>query len=122
MRFMLVNLVIISMLIVLLVVTINNKIFAEPILKDSNLRAELLVQGLHSPTSMAFLDNNHILVLEKNSGNVLLVSNEVLQKQPVLKLHVDHTTLTCCRGLLGIAVMSDKPAHSQSVFLYYSEQ
>lgn len=122
MRFMLVNMAIISMLIVLLVVTINNKIFAEPILKDSSLRAELVVQGLHSPTSMAFLDNNHILVLEKNSGNVLLVSNGVLQKQPVLKLHVDHTTLTCCRGLLGIAVMSDKPAHSQSVFLYYSEQ
>ena len=95
---MLVNLAIISMLIVLLVVTINNKIFAEPILKDSSLRAELVVQGLHSPTSMAFLDNNHILVLEKNSGNILLVSNGVLQKQPVLKLHVDHTTLTCCRG------------------------
>ena len=35
---MLVNLAIISMLIVLLVVTINNKIFAEPILKDSSLR------------------------------------------------------------------------------------
>ena len=119
---MLVNLAIISMLIVLLVVTITNKIFAEPILKDSNLRAELVVQGLHSPTSMAFLDNNHILVLEKNSGNVLLVSNGVLQKQPVLKLHVDHTTLTCYRGLLGIAVVSNKPAHSQSVFLYYSEQ
>ncbi len=80
-----------------------------------------MTQGLHSPTSMAFLDENHILVLEKNSGNVLLVSNGVLQKQPALKLHVDHTTLTCCRGLLGIAVVSDKPAHSQSVFLYYSE-
>lgn len=71
---MLVNLAIISMLIVPLVVTINNKIFAEPILKDSSLRAELVVQGLHSPTS--------------NSGNILLVSNGVLQKQPVLKLHV----------------------------------
>jgi hypothetical protein len=109
-------------LIVLLIVTIiNNKIFAEPILKDNSLRAELVTQGLHSPTSMAFLDENRILVLEKNSGNVLLVSNGVLQKQPVLKLHVDHTTLTCCRGLLGIAVMSDKSARSQSVFLYYSE-
>ena len=43
---MLMNLAIISMLIVLLVVTINNKIFAEPILKDSNLRAELVVQGV----------------------------------------------------------------------------
>jgi glucose/arabinose dehydrogenase len=119
---MLVNLAIISVLIVLLMVTINNnKIFAEPILKDNSLRAELVTQGLHSPTSMAFLDENRILVLEKNSGNVLLVSNGVLKKQPVLKLHVDHTTLTCCRGLLGIAVMSGKSGHSQNVFLYYSE-
>jgi aldose sugar dehydrogenase len=97
--------VVFSVLVVLLIITINNnKAFAEPIFKDTNLRAELVVQGLNSPTSMAFLDENHILVLEKNSGNVLLVSNGVLQKQPVLKLHVDHTTLTCCRGLLGIAI------------------
>jgi glucose/arabinose dehydrogenase len=99
----------------------KNNIYAEPVLKDSSLKAEVVTQGLNSPTSMAFLDMNNILVLEKNSGNVLLVSNGVLQKQPVLKLHVDHTTLTCCRGLLGIAVMSGKSGHSQNVFLYYSE-
>lgn len=98
----------------------NYDTYAEPVL-DTNLKSKLVTQGLHSPTSMAFLDENHILVLEKNSGNVLLVSNGVLQKQPILKLRVDHTTLTCCRGLLGIAVVSDKPDHSQSVFLYYSE-
>ena len=100
----------------------NNKdTYAEPILKDTNLKAKLVTQGLHSPTSMAFLDQNNILVLEKNSGNVLLVSNGVLQKQPLLKLHVDHTTLTCCRGLLGIAIMNNNSSHYQNVFLYYSE-
>jgi glucose/arabinose dehydrogenase len=120
--FMPMYLAVFSVLLVLLIVTINNnKAFAGPILKDSSLRAELVAQGLDSPTSMAFLDENHILVLEKNSGNVLFVSNGILQKQPLLKLHVDHTTLTCCRGLLGIAVMSDKSGHSQNVFLYYSE-
>ena len=99
----------------------NNDTYAEPILKDTNLKAKLVTQGLHSPTSMAFLDQNNILVLEKNSGNVLLVSNGVLQIQPLLKLHVDHTTLTCCRGLLGIAIMNNNSSHSQNVFLYYSE-
>jgi len=99
-----------------LLLTINYDTYAEPMLKDTNLKAKLVAQGLHSPTSMAFLDENRILVLEKNSGNVLLVSNGVLQKQPVLKLHVDHTTLTCCRSLLGVAVVSDKPDHFQSVF------
>ena len=40
----------------------------------------------------------------------------------MLKLHVDHTTPKHApRGLLGIAVVSDKPAHLQNVFLYYSE-
>ncbi|MGA9745778.1 MAG: hypothetical protein WBQ16_14300 [Nitrososphaeraceae archaeon] len=60
-RVILMFLAIVSVLIVLLMVTINNsKTFAEPILKDSSLRAELVAQGLHSPTSMAFLDENHI--------------------------------------------------------------
>ncbi len=112
---------ILSLVLVLVLLTNNYDTYAEPMLKDINLKAKLVTQGLHSPTSMAFLDENRILVLEKNSGDVLLVSNGVLQKQPVLKLHVDHTTPTCCRGLLGIAVVSDKPAHLQNVFLYYSE-
>jgi hypothetical protein len=40
--------------------------------KDSNLKVESMVSGLSSPTSMAFLDNHNILVLEKD-GNVRLV-------------------------------------------------
>ena len=35
------------------------------ITKDSNLKVETLVTGLSSPTSMAFIDNSNILVLEK---------------------------------------------------------
>jgi hypothetical protein len=64
---------------------------------------------------MAFIDGNNILILEKNSGEVRLVSNGILQEQPVLKLDVDATTLTCCRGLLGIATLG------KEVFLYLSE-
>jgi hypothetical protein len=39
--------------------------YAEPTFKDPNLKAELVVEGLSSPTSMAFLNRNSILVLEK---------------------------------------------------------
>ena len=60
------------------------------------------MSGLSLPTSMAFVDNNHILVLEKD-GNVRLVSNGQLQSQPVLHVSVD---VTSERGLLGIAVMN----------------
>lgn len=89
---------------------------AQPMIQDPTLKAELLVEGLSSPTSMAFIDSNNILVLEKNSGEVRLVLNGVLQQEPVLKLDVDTTTLTCCRGLLGIETIG-----GQYVFLYLSE-
>jgi glucose/arabinose dehydrogenase len=110
-----------SILALVLIASIKNNIYAVPLLEDSSLKAEVVAEGLNSPTSMAFLDKNYILVLEKNSGNVLLVSNGTLQKQPILRLRVDHTTLTCCRGLLGIAVKGDGSTQPQNVFLYYSE-
>jgi glucose/arabinose dehydrogenase len=100
---------------VVLVVHLN-PVFSQLTFKDSNLKAELIVEkGLSSPTSMVFLDENNILVLEKNSGEVRLVSNGILQEKPALKLDVDTTTLTCCRGLLGIATMENE------IFLYFSE-
>jgi aldose sugar dehydrogenase len=77
---------------------------ADPTVSDPSAKVELMTGGLSSPTSMAFVDSQSILVLEKNSGEVRLVSNGELKDEPVLKLDVDSTTLTCCRGLLGIAV------------------
>ena len=61
---------------------------------------------------MAFLDDN-ILVLEKE-GSVRLVSNGILQEEPVLQVPVNAENE---RGLLGIAVGED----NNSVFLYYTE-
>ena len=40
-----------------------------------NLKIELVTEGLSSPTSMAFVDDNKILVLEKNTGLVRLISD-----------------------------------------------
>src|SRR5690242_1124235 len=70
---------------------------------DDTLNVELVAKGLSSPTSMSFIDNNNLLVLEKN-GQVRLISNGVLQKQPVLTVSVDTTAE---RGLLGIAMLRD---------------
>jgi glucose/arabinose dehydrogenase len=70
---------------------------------------------------MAFVDSQSILVLEKNSGEVRLVSNGELKDEPVLKLDVDSTTLTCCRGLLGIAVNTqNEVTNIIEVFLYFT--
>jgi aldose sugar dehydrogenase len=103
----------------------------EPTFNDPNLRAELVVQGLSYPTSMAFINNNNnnnkdILVLQKNSGDVRLVSNGVLKDQPVLKVDIDNSTRICCRGLLGIATNASNNNNNSSnssteVFLYLSE-
>ncbi len=92
-----------------------------PIFTDPNLRAELLVQGLSYPTSMAFLNSKDILVLQKNNGEVRLVSNGVLKDQPVLKVDIDNSTRICCRGLLGIATKANGNNNTAEVFLYLSE-
>jgi mevalonate kinase len=112
------------LLIVFLVITSISSIyfntaFGNHELKDNSLKAELVVEGLSSPTSMSFIDSNNILVLEKN-GEVRLVYNNQLQEKPVLKINVDNTTLTCCRGLLGIATKIQD--NNIEVFLYLSEE
>src|SRR6266516_7683125 len=78
-----------------------------------NLKIELVTEGLSSPTSMAFVDDNKILVLEKNTGLVRLISDGVLQKLPVLKLPVDTKGE---RGLLGIAVMDNNNGNNDSYY------
>jgi glucose/arabinose dehydrogenase len=85
---------------------------AQPVINDPNMTAEMVTEGLSSPTSIAFMDDsNNILVLEK-SGSVRLISNGVLQEQPVLNVPVDTENE---RGLLGIATQDD------AVFLYFTE-
>jgi glucose/arabinose dehydrogenase len=72
---------------------------------NNNLKVSLYVQGLSFPTSMAFVDNNTIMVLEKNTGYVRLVSHGKLQKEPILKVsNIDNKTE---RGLLGIAILKE---------------
>lgn len=100
-------------------------VFAQSI-NDQNLNVESFVEGLNSPTSMAFLDSDNILVIEKD-GIVKLISNGQLQSQPVLEIPVNTQSE---RGLLGIAiedVITDNNNSNQNnnnttnVFLYYTE-
>ncbi|HYZ65166.1 MAG TPA: PQQ-dependent sugar dehydrogenase, partial [Nitrososphaeraceae archaeon] len=88
-------------------------IYAQPSVSDTGLNIQAAIDGLSSPTSMVFLDNNNILVLEKE-GSVRLVSDGVLREEPVLQVPVNTESE---RGVLGVAF--DK--HSNSVFLYYTE-
>jgi glucose/arabinose dehydrogenase len=98
-----------SLIIISLVIIVqNNLLYAQPSLRDPNLTVESFVSGISFPTSMLFLDENNILVLEKD-GNVRLVSNGMLQAQPLVSLTVDTKNE---RGLLGAERIGE------SVFLY----
>src|ERR671918_656136 len=64
---------------------ITSSALAQPSINEPSLRAELVLDGLSSPTNIAFLDNNNILLLEKE-GSVRLISNGQMQPQPILQL------------------------------------
>jgi glucose/arabinose dehydrogenase len=87
--------------------------------RDPGLAVESVVEGLRYPTSMRFLDDGSLLVLEKNTGQVRLVSDGRLVEEPVLQVEVDGEGE---RGLLGIATWSDGSNNKTSVYLYMTER
>lgn len=90
-----------------------------PRVNDANLRVEKVIEGMASPTSMAFLDNDDLLILQKDNGIVRHVSNGILQQGGVLSLPVDSERE---RGLLGIAVSNEADSSgTRAVFLYFTE-
>ena len=88
-----------------------------PILRDTNIKIEVVAKDLEKPTSMAFLAPNDILVLEKDNGTVKRIVNGTIQPQPVLDVNVANKSE---RGMLGIAVSKHENGTTY-VFLYYTE-
>lgn len=92
-----------------------------PFLKDKSLDIELVATGIVFPSSMSFLDDDDILVTEKNTGMVKRIVNGTILEKPVLYVDVEGYWEG---GLLGIAV-DDKEAHKNGnpvyVYLYYSK-
>src|SRR5690606_27396447 len=89
-----------------------------PEISDSRLKVEKVIEGLDLPTSMTFIGLDDILILEKESGAVRLVSNGQLQEEPVLELAVESDSE---RGLLGIAVQDNNVNGTKTVFLYFTQ-
>ena len=96
-----------------------------PILRDTNLKTELIVDKLKFPSGMEFIGNDDLLVIEKNTGKVKRVTNgEVVGD--LLDLNVATKSE---RGLLGIAVLDiSKTKHASNygpddkfVFLFVTE-
>jgi aldose sugar dehydrogenase len=90
-----------------------------PTLSDPNIRVEKVLAGLESPTSMAFLDGDDMIITQKDNGMVRLVLNGVLQPQPILQVPVLNNSE---RGLLGVAIANTtSDSATKTVFLYYTE-
>ena len=108
----------ILMLNILYLLAIYSTVHAQPSIIDSSLNVKAVVEGLSSPTSMIFLGDNNMLILEKD-GQVRLVSNGILQEQPVLQVSVNTESE---RGLLGITTSNGSGGQgTTNVFLYYTE-
>lgn len=98
----------------------------EIVVKDTNLKIETVVSKLENPTSMAFLDSNEILVLEKDSGRVQRIVNDDISTKPDININVNHLNE---RGLLGMAIQSEQEGVNGNkesgdpkyLFLFYTE-
>ncbi|HSF00846.1 MAG TPA: PQQ-dependent sugar dehydrogenase, partial [Nitrososphaeraceae archaeon] len=96
-----------------------------PMLRDSNLKIESIVDKLKFPSGMEFIGNDDLLVIEKNTGIVKRVTNGTVVAE-LLDLNVATKSE---RGLLGIAVLdisktkhADKYSHNDKfVFLFVTE-
>jgi glucose/arabinose dehydrogenase len=91
--------------------------FAQPVINDLNLTVSVAVTGLTQPTSMAFIGPDDFLVLQKNDGKVMRVTNGVLNPIPVLDVDVDPRSFG---GLLSIVLHPDF-ASNQYVYLFFTE-
>ena len=90
---------------------------AAPEVLDPELAVRTAASGLDSPTSIAFLGPNDMLVLEKQTGRVQRVVNGVVTST-ALDLAVNNASE---RGLLGIALHPNFPTNP-GVYLYWSCQ
>ena len=87
-----------------------------PEMLHPRLGVRTVVNGLVTPTTLAFVGSNDILALEKNTGRVIRVTDGAIHG-PVLDLAVNFASE---RGLLGIALHPAFPA-DPGVYLYWTE-
>jgi glucose/arabinose dehydrogenase len=86
-------------------------------MNDPNLLVSAVIPpfSLSQPTTMDFLQANEILVLEKNTGRVRRILDDVLHPTIALDAAVNADGES---GMLGIAI---DPGSPPRVFLYYTE-
>ena len=88
----------------------------KPKLFDSKLKITTIAEGLSTPTTMAFVGPDDILVFEKDTGMIKRIVNGKVLAKPVLDVNVANSVERC---LCGIAVSKD--GSTTYVFIYYTQ-
>jgi aldose sugar dehydrogenase len=92
---------------------VSNPVFSQP-----GFTSEVVAEGLSLPTTMAFLSQNDLLVLEKDRGTVRRVIDGLVQPAPLLDVNVATEVERC---MCGIAISQNNETGKTYVFLYYTE-
>jgi glucose/arabinose dehydrogenase len=88
---------------------------------NNDLLIELVADGLAHPSSMTFVDDDTILVLEKDTGKVRIVNDGILEKDQLLNVTVNAEAE---RGLLGIDILKRRDGQTNVddyVLIYFTE-
>ncbi|MDW0150845.1 MAG: PQQ-dependent sugar dehydrogenase [Nitrososphaeraceae archaeon] len=86
------------------------------VINDPKLKTELIVSGLEFPTSIAFIDKNDFLIIEKETGLVKRVTDGKIL-EPLLQLTVSGQD---GRGLLGIDIDKKQYTGFEVIYVYLS--
>jgi aldose sugar dehydrogenase len=89
-----------------------------PIFNLPGFTSEVVADGLALPTTISFLSQNDILVLEKDEGTVMRIIDGEVQPQPLLDVNVATEVERC---MCGVAVSQNNETGKTYVFLYYTE-
>lgn len=94
-----------------------NIALAQPMVLDSSLKVEHLLDVPFKPSNMAFLHQNEILILDRDQGGVYGIIDFKMKQEPLLDVNV---ATVGYRGMLGIDTLTGKDNVTYT-FLYYTE-
>ena len=94
----------------------NVYVYAEPTTTDTHFEIEKIFSGDFEPSSMTFLGQDDILILDRDEGKVYRVTDGITSG-PLLDVNVGTNGY---RGLLGVAAMLNEQ-NTTAVFLYFTE-
>jgi glucose/arabinose dehydrogenase len=97
----------------------SNYALGVPYVEDKNLEVELVAKNISKPTSMAFLAQDDILVLEKNNGTIQRIINGVLLPEPIMDVSVGGFNKSIETGMLGLDIKQVTNA-TYYLFVYYT--